>query len=97
MITITRGKDRITIYGHAGFAEPGKDIVCAAVSTLAQTLIQSVEKLTADVIEYDVKPGRLYIKWWNLSSESRTLVDSFFCGVDMISFAYPAHVKIITS
>ena len=94
MITITRGKDHITIDGHAGYAEPGKDIVCAAVSTLVQTLIQSVEKLTTDLIEYDMKPGRVHIKWWNLSSESRTLIDSFFCGVDMISFAYPDHVRI---
>lgn len=95
MITITRGKDRITIEGHAGYAPIGQDIVCSAVSALVQTLIQSVEKLTTDVIEYDMKPGRVHIKWWNLSSESRTLIDSFFIGVDMISFEYPDHVRII--
>lgn len=94
MIVITRGKDTITILGHAHYAPVGKDIVCAAVSTLVQTLIQSVEKLTTDVIEYSMQPGKVDIKFWNLSSESRMLIDSFFCGVDMIAFAYPDHVKV---
>lgn len=97
MIVITRRKDSITITGHAGYAEQGKDIVCAAVSTLVQTLIQAVEKLTTDVIEYDMKPGKVHIKFWNLSSETKTLIGSFFCGVDMIAFEYPNHVQIITS
>jgi uncharacterized protein YsxB (DUF464 family) len=95
MITVTRLKDGITIAGHAGYAEPGKDIVCAGVSTLAQTLIQSVEELTTDKIEYDMQPGRVRIKFWSLSSESRTLVSSFFCGVQMIAEAYPNNVKVI--
>ena len=94
MITITRGKDHITINGHAGYAQIGKDIVCAGVSTLVQTLIQSVEELTQDTIEYDMKPGKVHIKFWNLSSESRTLIDSFFIGVDMIAYEYPDHVKV---
>ena len=94
MIVITRRKDRIDIVGHANYAPEGQDIVCAAVTTLVQTLIQSVEKLTTDVIEYDMKPGAVHIKFWNLSSESQTLIDSFFCGVDMIAYAYPNHVKV---
>ena len=96
MITITRRNDCITISGHAGYAEPGKDIVCAAVSTLAQTLIKSVVSFSTDLIEYDMMPGWVHIKFWSLSSESRTLVDSFFCGLDMISFEYPDHVQIKT-
>jgi uncharacterized protein YsxB (DUF464 family) len=95
MITVTRLKDGITIAGHAGYAEPEKDIVCAGVSTLAQTLIQSVEELTTDKIEYDMQPGRVHIKFWSLSSETRALVSSFFIGVEQIAGAYPDNVKVI--
>lgn len=94
MIVITRRKDSITILGHANYAPEGQDIVCAGVSALVQTLIQSVEKLTTDVIEYSMQPGKVDIKFWNLSSESRTLIGSFFIGLDMISLAYPDHVQI---
>ena len=95
MITITRGKDHITINGHAGYARMGKDIVCAGVSALVQTLIQSVEELTQDTIEYDMKPGKVHIKFWNLSSESRTLIDSFFIGCKSIAATYPENVRIV--
>lgn len=42
MITITYNDDgkkrRLTVEGHAGYAEPGKDIICAAASTLVISL-----------------------------------------------------------
>ena len=34
--------------GHAGYAEAGEDIVCAAVSALVITAVNSLEKLTDD-------------------------------------------------
>lgn len=40
--------DRITgfdVHGHSGFAEEGRDIVCAAVSTLLQTAIVGVSEV----------------------------------------------------
>ena len=35
---------KLNISGHAGYAEKGKDIVCAAVTTLACTLEKCMEK-----------------------------------------------------
>jgi len=32
------------VSGHAGYADPGKDIVCAAVSILATTTVNSLEE-----------------------------------------------------
>ena len=57
MIVINRRKDGFIITGHAGYAEPGKDIVCAAVSALVQAFIASVEELTQDKIEHDYRRG----------------------------------------
>ena len=34
--------------GHAGYAEAGQDIVCAAVSALIITTVNSLEKFTDD-------------------------------------------------
>ena len=95
MIEITRCSDGISIKGHAGYAEPGKDIVCAGVSTLAYTLIESVEKLTEDKIDFKEWPGMMEIKFWSLSDKSKVLVDSFFIGLMLIAGTYPAHVKIM--
>ena len=94
MIEVSRTESGIIIKGHAGYSEPGKDIVCAGVSALVQTLIQSVEELTDDKISYSVYPGFTYIKFRNLSEKSKTLFDSFFIGVSMIAEEYPDNVRI---
>lgn len=38
----------IVIEGHAGYAEEGEDIICAAVSALAINFYNSVETFTED-------------------------------------------------
>ena len=80
--------------GHANYAETGKDIVCAGVTALTQTLIRALEGLIKDEIEYEVSPGRADIYYGNLSEEGKLLVDSFFIGVCLIADEFPDHVRI---
>ena len=95
MIEVTVCKDEIKISGHANYAVSGSDIVCAGVTALVQTLIKSIEDLTDDKIEYEIFPGRVDIKYGNLSEKSRALVDSFFIGICMIADEFPEHVRIV--
>ena len=95
MIKIKRKKDGISIKGHANHAPKGQDIVCASVSVLAQTLIQSIEELTTDRIEYKMLPGKVKIKYWSLSDETKTLINSFFIGAENIAEQYPEYVTVI--
>ena len=94
MITVNRYSDRITVTGHANYANFGQDIVCAGVSTLIQTLIQSVEELTTDKIQYDMQPGTVDIKFWSLSDLTKVLADSFFIGLELIISEYPDYVEL---
>ena len=94
MIIVEQSKDNITIKGHANYAPIGQDIVCSAVSVLVQTLIQSVEELTADKIEYSMQPGTVDIKFWCLSEQLKVLIDAFFIGIKGIAEAYPDNVKL---
>jgi uncharacterized protein YsxB (DUF464 family) len=94
MIEITRCDRCITVSGHAGYAPHGQDIVCAAVSVLANNLIASIEELTADSIEYEIDSGEIIIKFRNLTDEASLLVSSFFVGVEAVAAAYPDCVRI---
>lgn len=94
MIAVSVRKDGIEISGHAGYAETGKDIVCAGVTALTQTLIRSLEDLTRDEIEYDISPGRTDIHYRDLSEAGKLLVDSFFIGICHIANEFPDHVRI---
>lgn len=95
MIVVKVRTNGITVDGHAGYAEPGKDIVCAGVSVLTQNLINSIKALTKEEISYEVAPAQIHINYKNLSERSSLLVDSFFIGVSEIQRAYPEYVQII--
>ena len=47
--------------GHAGYAEEGQDIVCAAVSALIITTVNSLEKFTEEQLEAEADEGYVSI------------------------------------
>ena len=94
MITIDRRANGITVQGHAQYAEMGKDIVCAGVSVLVQTLIESLEELTDAKFSYEMEEGIAEIKFEHLPSRARLLVSAFFIGVEMIANECPNHVRL---
>ncbi|MCI8276313.1 MAG: ribosomal-processing cysteine protease Prp [Lachnospiraceae bacterium] len=94
MIHIELTPRRLSVDGHAGCGERGKDIVCAAVSALVQNLIGSLKALTEDQISARAEPGHANIEYGDLSEQGRLLMDSFFLGVCSIADSYPEHVKI---
>ena len=49
------------IEGHAGYAEEGEDIVCAAISAMAINTINSINELTEDTIDVDMDEEEAYI------------------------------------
>lgn len=44
-VTYHRSYSRLTVKGHAGSGEPGKDLVCASASILAYTLAANAKAL----------------------------------------------------
>ena len=94
MINIKIEQGHISVHGHARSAPVGQDIVCAAISTLTQNLIASIENLTEDKITYSVNPGMVDICYRDLSEASQLLVSSFLIGVDQVAEAYPDYINI---
>lgn len=94
MIVIDRYNGGISVKGHANYAEPGKDIVCAGVSVLVQTLIASLEQITSAKIKYSISPGTVDIKYESLTGSAHALINSFFIGVEMIADEYPDNVSM---
>lgn len=95
MIEVQQHSGGISVKGHAGYAPHGQDIVCAAVSTLVQTLVVSISELTTTEIQHHMQPGAAEIKYGTLSDSAQLLVKSFFIGMNMISESFPNHVRIV--
>ena len=94
MTVVTVRDDGIKVEGHARYGPVGKDIVCAGITALTETLLASLADLTEDAFKEDISPGRVEIKWKNLSEAGRLLVDSFFLGICSIVSMYPKHAAI---
>lgn len=95
MIEVCSRSGEIEIIGHAGAGPPGHDLVCAAVSTLVQTLVNSLEELTYDKVKSEIQPGRAVIQYRNLSAHGQWLVDSFFVGVRGVAESHPDCIRIL--
>lgn len=95
MIDVNVRRDGIHVSGHAFYAEPGYDVVCAGVTTLANTLVESLEDLTEDIISWEVSSGNVVIHYRDLSEDGCLLVDSFFIGICQIADEFPGYVRIV--
>jgi uncharacterized protein YsxB (DUF464 family) len=51
------------VKGHAGYANPGEDIVCASVSAITVGTVNSIEKLTGVVADARIHRGFLSARY----------------------------------
>ncbi|MDO4307766.1 MAG: ribosomal-processing cysteine protease Prp [Eubacteriales bacterium] len=78
-----------TSSGHAGYAEEGQDIVCAAVSALIINTVNSLEAFTDDSIEAEEKDGYVSFHFMKPATERGTLLmDSLVLGLTDIAHSY---------
>ena len=99
MIQITVKRDRnktvreIEINGHAGYAEYGQDVICAAVSALALNMANSVEAFTEDHFVGSVSEDGGSFRFSfpdTISPESQLLMKSLILGLQNIRDEYGA-------
>ena len=66
MIKVDLTKDKlITISGHSGYEERGKDIVCASVSSIVITTINAIIEIDNDAIDYSDLDNKIIIRICN--------------------------------
>lgn len=87
----------VEIKGHALFAPSGSDIVCAAVSILAQTVLFALEDLLGLKPPVTVKEGYLLITSpaeIEKEKEERyyLLLETMLLGLRETAKAYPRHI-----
>lgn len=95
------GAIKIKVEGHSGYSVKGKDIVCAGISTLFQTLILSVSRILK--LKQQVKRNEsgllsTEIDIQNIGREDseklKVLIESFILGSSEISKEYPGTISI---
>ena len=85
----------IKVDGHAGYAEKGADIVCAAVSALCCTLAARVTETTAEG-QYDIYIDKAHGRMM-VSACGKSALDAFMTilpGLEQTAYAFPDNVHI---
>ena len=94
MITVTIYKDsgryqRFSVEGHAGYAQEGFDIICAAASALTVNTLNSIERFTEDRLVAEQKNVFLTCQFEApLSSQAALLMDSMVLGLTDVQNNY---------
>ena len=86
---------RLIVLGHANYAEYGKDIVCAGVSSLVQALIGYIENndYKAECMSVDDTDGEVIVSC-DGGEEMTAVFNMTAIGLEQIAYSYPDHVQI---
>ena len=96
-VSVYYEKDKISkvcIKGHAMYDVYGKDIVCAAVSSIATTTINNIITLDENACIYDTKDGELNISIKKDSEVAMKLVSNMLNMLKELQNTYPKNIKI---
>lgn len=93
LIVISIRDDGITVMGHSGYAPPGVDIVCAAVSVLTETLIRALAE-EGGAAEIRLGDGRANVTFGKLSERAKGYAAFFARGAAGVAEAYPRYVRL---
>jgi uncharacterized protein YsxB (DUF464 family) len=104
MTTITIFEDQAGSYtgfefdGHAGAAEAGEDIVCAGLSTLGITTVNSIEIYAAREGTYEESAskdgGYMKLLLKEPNHDTQLLIDSMILGLSYLEQQYPQYVRL---
>ncbi|MGJ0848178.1 ribosomal-processing cysteine protease Prp [Tissierella praeacuta] len=89
---------RYEVEGHAGYAEYGKDIVCAGVSAITQSALLTLERICINARSgYDEKRNYLYVTvpFYQITrKEVQAIFSLLELGIKSIEMAVPKNVKL---
>lgn len=85
----------ISVKGHANYEDCGKDIVCAAVSTICITTINGILSICNDSISYIEKDGYLNIKVLKNDLNTNKLLLNMINMLEELEHDYPKNIKIL--
>ncbi|PZR57473.1 MAG: ribosomal-processing cysteine protease Prp [Candidatus Meridianibacter frigidus] len=85
--------------GHAGWADEGQDVVCAAVSAILQAARLGLEQHVRVPLAAQQKKGELLLEWPESRREDpavQAIVATAELSIERIARQYPEHVRFQT-
>ena len=90
----TKQIKRVVVKGHAMYDDMGKDIVCAAVSTLVVSTVNNILSIDSNVISVTNKDGYVDIIVNYDNEYASLLLTNMLKYMREIASKYPSNIKI---
>ena len=94
MIKVNINKDKIIITGHAGFADYGKDIVCASASSIVITSINACLKIDNKFLIYKEEKDKLTINIKGNNKECLLIIDNMLDMLEELALTYKKNIEV---
>lgn len=94
----SRGLCILDVGGHAGFAQWGEDIVCAAVTSAVQLTANGITQVLG--VDADVAAGENHIRIalsGGASLAAFQMMDALYLHLDVLQQQYPQNITITAS
>ena len=93
MIKVSIEGKTIKLTGHANFADYGKDIVCASVSSIITTTINAILSLEEGSISYQDEKQTLIIQIIKETNITKNLISNMLRMLKELEVSYPKNIK----
>ena len=94
MIKVEVTKKDISITGHAMYDDYGKDIVCAAVSSIVMTSVEGIASIKEDAIDAKEQKDKLTITINSYDEVTTKLINTMLNLLNELQKKYPKNIKI---
>lgn len=94
MIKIIKKNKVIEISGHAGYDEFGKDIVCASVSSVIMTTVNSIMNIDNSSISYIDDGNKIIIEKLNDNEVVDKLLNTMILILKDLEEQYKENIKV---
>ena len=85
---------KITMTGHAMYDDYGKDIVCAAASSIATTTVNGILALNKESLSYEVSDKGLIIEVKTTDEIIQTLINNMVNLLKDLEEQYPENIEV---
>ncbi len=94
MIKVKVSKESISILGHANYDDYGKDIVCAAVSSIVMCSVEGISLIDESAVDINQNQDELVIIVSKHDDITNKLITNMLNCLKELEKKYPQNIKI---
>lgn len=91
----------VSVKGHSGYRKSGEDIVCAGVSSITQTALLGLKKVSVSPVDYTVNEEQAYLQFVCPAPKTReegiaqqAILETMALGLKDIQEGFSSYLKV---